>query len=171
VITDMATKDRVVSLVLLLFCAFFYYQSFSIKSSNLTGLDAAFFPRLLIGLIALLAVLILVRSFLPARKKVLEAVARMSEQEEKQSEDKNRGWLVWFIFALFGLYIFSLGFLGFILASFLFMTIVYLLIIQGNQHSAKNKAVAISSLLATSFILAFIFEKLLNVFLPRGIFF
>lgn len=161
----MATKDRIASITLLLFCGFFYYQTFSIRTSNLTGLDAPFFPRVLLGTIAALAILMLIRSFLPARKKIHEAT------EDKQEENKQKGWLVWVIFALFALYILSLKILGFILSSFLFMIIMYLLITKDTQRTLKSHAIAIGGLLATAFILAFIFEKLLNVFLPQGIFF
>jgi putative tricarboxylic transport membrane protein len=164
--SDMAAKDRIASIVLLLFCAFFYYETFSIKKSDLAGLSAAFFPRLLLGLLALLAILMLIRSFLPSQKKVLKAA------DEKEPEStKGRGWLVWAVFALFALYIFSLDLLGFILSSFLFMVIIYLLITKGSQRSAKSNVMAIGGLLATAVALFFIFEQMLNVFLPRGIFF
>ncbi|GAA0327380.1 hypothetical protein GCM10008967_17350 [Bacillus carboniphilus] len=153
-------KDRIAGIVLLLFCGFFYYQSTLVDVKDLTKISAVFFPRLILGLIALLAVVLLIQSFL--KKEV---------QAKKETEaNKGKKGIVWIIFALFGLYVISLELLGFIVASFLFITVTYFLILP-EKKPIKTHVFALSGLLVVTIALSLVFEKLLYVFLPQGIFF
>ncbi|WLD93764.1 tripartite tricarboxylate transporter TctB family protein [Alkalihalobacillus sp. AL-G] len=153
------TKDRIAGVVLLIFCIFFYFQTKLIDIKDLTEISAAFFPRLLLGLIAGLTVVMIIQSFLKKERKTA------SEKEKNEKEG-----IVWIIFALFALYILSLALLGFIISSFIFITIVYLIILPV-KRPVKSHVIALSSILVITIALSFIFENLLNVFLPTGIFF
>lgn len=153
-------KDRIAGILLLIFCTFFYYQSTFIKVKNLTGLQATFFPRLLLGLIAILATIMIIQSFFKKQKK--------SNADEKQPKAKE--WVVWAIFGLFGLYVLLIKIIGFIVASFLFMTVVYFIVLP-EKKPIKKHVLPLSGLLVVAAILALIFENALNVFLPKGIFF
>ncbi|WP_257347449.1 tripartite tricarboxylate transporter TctB family protein [Pseudalkalibacillus decolorationis] len=150
------TKDRIAGVVLLVFCLFFYYQSKLIDIKDLTEITAAFFPRLVLVLIAILAVVLIIQSFL--------------KKEKKKEEKKEKEGIVWVIFALLALYILSLDLLGFIISSFIFITIVYLIILP-EKRPIKNHVISLSSLLVITIVLSLIFQNVLNVFLPKGIFF
>lgn len=159
------TKDRVSVLILLIFCAFFYYQTYQIPDKGFTGLDAAFFPRIILGLIAVLAVFMMVRSLSSSYKE------RKNVQEKGRTEQENqKGWKVWTIFALFGLFILSTTILGFIISSFCFMIVVYFIVLS-RERTLKQHILTMVSLLVVSYVLAFIFRNYLNVLLPQGIFF
>lgn len=159
----MIKKDRLTSLVILIVCAFFYYESFGIRTSNLSaGLGATFFPRFLLGFIALLAVLMFLNTFTRAAK-----AKDLKEQEEKP--DEKSPLIVWIIFGVFALYILSLNVLGFILGSALFMFSIYL-ILTWKKRTTKQHVLSFGGIFVAAFVLFFIFEKLLQVYLPRGIF-
>ncbi|WP_221567294.1 tripartite tricarboxylate transporter TctB family protein [Alkalihalobacillus sp. TS-13] len=153
------TKEHIAGAVLLLFCIFFYYQSTFIDTKGLTEISAAFFPRLLLGLISILTILMLIQSFLKKEKKT----------EKKKDKNQKEG-IVWIIFTLFALYILSLDFLGFIISSFIFITIIYLLILP-EKRPVKSHVIPIVSLLVITVTLSVIFQNVLNVYLPKGIFF
>ena len=161
--------DRIAGIVILIFCAFFYYQSFGISNQNLTGLEATFFPRILLAAIAALALLLLIRSFF-----IKSATAKKVEQaEEGETGAQRKWWKVPLIFALFAIYILLIDILGFTVSSFLFMTIVYLIAITATplKKTVKKHAVSVGFLLVVSITLTFIFERFLSVYLPKGLFF
>lgn len=162
--------DRIAGIVILAFCAFFYYQSFGISNQNLTGLEATFFPRVLLAAIAALALLLLVRSFF-IKSAAVRKVGLEKEGEEVGAPKK--WWKVPLIFVLFAVYILLIDILGFTISSFLFMTIVYLIAITATRlkKTVKKHAVSIGFLLVVSITLTFIFEKFLSVYLPKGLFF
>ncbi|WP_261131043.1 tripartite tricarboxylate transporter TctB family protein [Bacillus sp. Marseille-Q3570] len=153
------TKERIAGAVLLVFCIFFYYQSTSIDTKGLTEISAAFFPRLLLGLIAILTIVMFIQSFL-----------RKEKVKEKKRDKNQKEGIVWIIFALFALYILSLGFLGFIISSFIFITLIYLLILP-EKRPFKSHVIPLISLLVITVTLSVIFQNVLNVYLPKGIFF
>ena len=162
--------DRIAAIVILVFCAFFYYQSFGISDQNLTGLEATFFPRVLLAAIAALALLLLIRSFFIKST----AVKKVEQGEEGEAADGPRKWWkVPLIFALFAVYILLIDILGFTVSSFLFMTVVYLIAITATplKKTVKKHAVSIGFLLVVSITLTFIFERFLSVYLPKGLFF
>lgn len=160
-------RDRIASIVLLAFCAFFYYESFGISNKNLTGMEATFFPRVLLGSIAILAIILLIRSFF-----IKQPAAEKAGPTEATEKKKNQWWTVWLIFALFAVYVVVIDILGFTFSSFLFMAIVYLIAVKiPVKSNLKRHALSISFLLVISIALTFIFENFLQVYLPKGIFF
>lgn len=160
-------RDRIASIVILAFCAFFYYESFGISTQNLTGLEASFFPRVLLGSIAVLAILLLIRSFI-----IKKPAAVKKEEAGEGVKEKNKWWQVWVIFALFAVYIFFIDILGFTISSFLFMTVVYFIAVPISiRENFKRHAISVAFLLLVSVALTFIFETFLQVYLPQGIFF
>jgi putative tricarboxylic transport membrane protein len=159
----MIKNDRMTSLLLLVFCAFFYYQTYKIDTSDIVGINSAFFPRIILGLIALLTVIMLIRSFLssPVRKE--------RGKEKGTNIETKKGWSVGLVFALFSLYIFSIDIIGFILSSFLFMVGMYFIILK-EKRSPKSHVFVFCGLLLTTILLSFFFEQYLDVYLPQGIF-
>ena len=157
-------NNRIVSIGLLVFCGFFYYQTTLFQSKDLTGLTAAFFPRVILSIIAILSVVMLIKSFFIPQKQIEAQNNKESNVQEK------RGWIVWILFALFGVYVFLIQIIGFITSSFLFMSVVYLLIVKGKKPLKKH-LVAIGGLLVVAVGISLFFQNVLQVFLPRGVFF
>ncbi|MDF0726576.1 tripartite tricarboxylate transporter TctB family protein [Cytobacillus sp. S13-E01] len=155
-------NNRIVSIGLLVFCGFFYYQTTLFQTKDLTGITAAFFPRVILSIIAILSVVMLIKSFF-VPQKIVEA------QKESEVQEK-RGWIVWILFALFGVYVILIQVIGFITSSFLFMSVVYLLIVR-EKRPLKQHLVAIGGLLVVSVGISMFFQTVLQVFLPRGVFF
>jgi putative tricarboxylic transport membrane protein len=151
-------KDRLISIVILIVCAFFFYLTLDMPVPE-EGLGPTFFPRLLLGLVAALAFLQLIISFL---KKDPEEVKEVDEGQKK------RGKWVWMVFAFFGVFIFLLDFLGFILSAILFITVTYLLISPSQAWKSNVKTLAILFVIVIG--LRFFFQDLLGVRLPSGIF-
>jgi putative tricarboxylic transport membrane protein len=163
----MVNKDRLSSIMLLAFCAFFYYATYKIDVSDIVGIDSAFFPRMILGLIAVLALTMLGSTFVSVQASKTET----KEHVEKNNElpIKKRGRIVGAIFALFLLYILGIDFIGFIFASFLFMVAMYFLILE-EKRTTKKHVLAMVILLVTTVLLTFFFEQFLDVYLPRGLF-
>jgi putative tricarboxylic transport membrane protein len=152
-------KDRIAGIILLLFCAFFYYQSTLIEVKDLTGLQATFFPRLLLGLISILVIMMIIQSYIKKEKT-----------SNKDTTQSKKGWVVWTIFTLFSIYVLFLKIIGFIISSFLFMAVIYFILLP-EKKPVKSYVIALSSLLAITILLTLVFQNFLNVFLPSGIFF
>ncbi|MGN7296741.1 tripartite tricarboxylate transporter TctB family protein [Ferdinandcohnia sp. SAFN-114] len=155
-------NNRLVSIGLLLFCGLFYYQSTLIESKELSGLPATFFPRLILGIIAFLSVIMLIKSFFVPTK-----VTQKSDSTEGKSKKE---WIVWVLFGLFAVYLVLIDVVGFITSSFLYMATVYLLIVQ-QKKSWKKHLVAIGGLLAITLGITLFFQGVLHVYLPKGLFF
>lgn len=160
-------RDRIASIVILAFCAFFYYESFGISNQNLTGLEATFFPRVLLVSIGSLSLLLLIKSFF-----INTAAVEKAELGEGEVDKTKKWWKVPLIFVLFTIYILVIDILGFTISSFLFMTVVYLIAVAAPvKKNGKKHAVSIVFLLVVSIMLTFIFENFLQVYLPEGLFF
>jgi len=162
----MVFKDRIASICLLLFCTFFYILSYKIDTSNVAKLNAAFFPRFLLGMIAVLTIAMFIKTFFTAGK-----TTRNVEKNKPLKIKEQREWIIWAIFALFALYIYSLKILGFVISAFLFMLVLYLILIKDNKRNFKRNLFPIGGLFVIAVTLSFIFEKYLQVFLPKGLFF
>src|SRR5919197_4596388 len=72
-------SDRLVALLLLAVCGFFYWQTFSIRRAPFAAFetfDAATFPRVVIALLALFSVVLLLRGSGPVIARVTRADTR-----------------------------------------------------------------------------------------------
>ncbi|WP_018923009.1 tripartite tricarboxylate transporter TctB family protein [Salsuginibacillus kocurii] len=156
----MKNKEQLAALIVLAVAGIFYYFTFNIPAREEDGLGPTFFPRLLLIMIGALAILSLIRSFVTPTKEM--------KKEEETAEQKKRGKSVWIIFVLFGVFILLVDFLGFTLSAVLFIIAVYLLI--GPSQSWKRSARTLGILIVILFVLQFVFQNILEVPLPSGIF-
>jgi len=152
-------KDFKGSLIILLVCIFFLYQTTQIQTLDInTGLGADFYPRVILIFIITLSIISMILSYFKHRN--------IEREESKDSFS----WKVFLIFVFFGIYIFTLDFIGFVVGSTLFMMIIYLLIVPHQKNWKQNIVIALC-LFLSAFAVSYIFENYLDVFLPSGFLF
>jgi hypothetical protein len=146
------SRDRITGLAVLAASLFLFYLTLDLKTNPLVPIGPGFYPRIVLGITAVLALALIVFSFVGRRP-----------DEERQ--DLNYG-LVLAVFAIFGLYVGALPLAGFRLSTFVFMAAL-----QATLDFPKNgkgwMVVGVTALVTTvaSYVL---FEHYLQVLLPRG---
>ena len=152
-------SDRLVALALLAVCAIFYWQSYAIRRPPFAlfeTFDAAAFPRLVLGLLAVLALALLVRGSGPVRP-------RMTRQGLRR-------WLVRYRLPLVGLGLFAVYALvmpqiGWIAATTGYLVAMQLAILP--RRGVRDLAIVLGGSLVFTVVLGAGFERFLHVVLPR----
>jgi putative tricarboxylic transport membrane protein len=152
------TKDRALSLALVLFIGVMFAETFNFpEKSDWQMYSPALYPRIILSIIGILTVILCFRSFKPTIKQTAD------HKDRKQNSRRAYGKIVW-LFVFFGIYVILLQQLGFIIA-----TILYLLCSQAILMGIrKPKAVILNSSvsLVATFTVYFIFTNVLQVWLP-----
>lgn len=154
------TKDRYLATAVLLVVAILFVESGNIpEKTSWQAYESSLYPRILLGCIASLALLLLLNTF---RSSASEEAA--SEKKETTAERPKRNLKVLGIFVLFGSYAALLPFLGYLIATMAFMvtTQALLLGIDTRRKWAINLVTA-GILVPLVYV---IFEYGLNVWLP-----
>jgi len=146
------SKDGWSGLVVLAASLFLFWLTFELKKNPLVPVGPGFYPRLVLGLAAGLSALLVV---LDLRRKGDQAPA----------EDGNRR-AVALHFAVFALYVVALPWLGFRIATFVYVAITNALLDppRGLRGWARVAAIALGTVLVAYVA----FERYLTVLLPRG---
>ena len=123
-----------------------------LKANPLVPIGPGFYPRIVLGVTALLAALLVVTDWYAAKKagpKVPADYAAVVVQ-----------------FAVFGIYVAALPWLGFRIATFAYVAVTNALMDppRGARQWTRVATIALASALATYFV----FEHYLSVLLPRG---
>jgi putative tricarboxylic transport membrane protein len=146
------SRDRITGLAVLAASLFLFYLTLDLKTNPLVPIGPGFYPRIVLGITAVLAAALVVFDFLGAR-------------QARKREAINYG-LVLAAFAIFGLYVGALPFIGFRIATFIFMAAL-----QTTLDFPRNKqgwiVVAVTALV-TTVVTYIVFEHYLHVLLPRG---
>ncbi|MBN8235165.1 tripartite tricarboxylate transporter TctB family protein [Halobacillus kuroshimensis] len=157
-------RDAMNAVILLAFCGLAFYGSTLIPERSLGKTEGDFFPNIIIGILAVLSLLLLVKS----------VYAYVTSEKQQRAEPKTslkerwaEGKKVWYTFALFGAYIFIMPLAGYFLSSVAFLFTLYLLL---SSNRKRLWLVLIISIVVT-YVLSFIFQKFLLVFLPSGVLF
>lgn len=149
-------RDGLTGLVVLAASLVLYALTLDLKDNPLVPLGPGFYPRIVLGLTAVLAAALVVFDLLGRRRGRPAATA---------SPARNYG-LVLAVFAVFGLYVAFLPYLGFRIATLAF--------VAGLQSTLEPPqgwkgwlAVAVTAI-ATTAVAYLVFERYLLVLLPRG---
>ncbi len=146
------SRDRITGLAVLAASLFLFYLTLDLKTNPLVPIGPGFYPRIVLGITAVLAAALLVFDFLGA-------------EQARKMEAINYG-LVLAVFAIFGLYVGALPFIGFRIATFIFMAAL-----QTTLDFPRNRkgwiVVAVTALVTTA-VTYIVFEHYLHVLLPRG---
>lgn len=153
----MIGRDGWAGLVILAFCACLWWLALGLKDHPLVPIGPGFYPRIVIGVTAVFAVLVVIGDVLARRGggKAAQAVAEQANYP-----------LVLASFAVFGAYVLALPGLGFRIATFLYVTAAAALLAR--PLGAKRWIAILVLALLTAAITYFVFERYLLVLLPRG---
>jgi hypothetical protein len=148
----MRTVNILVAIVLILFGGYYSYLAFALPDRNLPNtLGSSFMPWLLVSILFGLSLLLMINALL--RKTAENCDYRISPKE-------GLGILVLGIIII--LYISSLTYLGFLLATPIFLAVLMML-----TGSRGWKEILIASVLITTGIYLF-FQKIFQIILPAG---
>jgi putative tricarboxylic transport membrane protein len=130
-----------------------FWGTLGLKDNPLVPIGPGFYPRIVLGIAAVLSLWLVIADVLTKKPP---AAAR---------EPLNYG-LVALTFAVFGLYVGALPYLGFRIATGLYVAATSALLAP--PRSAKSWAGVLILAVLTAFISHLIFERYLLVLLPRG---
>ncbi len=161
---DRINRDAVIAIVLLLFCGVFFWASFDIRQPDYGVLSPAVWPRIILGVLAVLSLLYLAQS------------VRRGPDEKAADEDRPQNLRQWFsywrnvfwCFALFFFYLVSLEWLGMLVGGMIFVFLLQGMLGGWSVRNALFHA-AVAMLIVGGMWSLFTFG--LGVLLPRGLLF
>jgi hypothetical protein len=152
----MIGRDGWAGLALLAFCAVLWWLTLGIKGNPLVPIGPEFYPRIVIGVTAAFAALLVVSDLMAARGRA--AAARPAVRPNYA--------LVTLTFAIFGVYVAALPYLGFRMATVLYVAATAALL--DRPRDARGWVRVLVLALVTAAVTYFVFERYLSVLLPRG---
>jgi hypothetical protein len=158
----MIGRDGWAGLVILAFCAALWWMTLGLKANPLVPIGPGFYPRIVIGVTALFAVLVVVGDALARRGGAAAGTAAVAERADAAPNYV----LVLASFAVFGAYVLALPGLGFRVATFLYVTAAAALLARP-LGPRRWLAILVLALLAMA-VTYVVFERYLLVLLPRG---
>ena len=147
------SRDGWGGLVVLATSLLLFWATLGLKENPLVPIGPGFYPRIVLGVTAALALWMVVADIF-ARKR-----------ERAAAEPLNYG-LVAMMFAVFGLYVGALPYLGFRIATGLYVAATSALLAR--PRSAKGWLGVFVLAVLTAFVTHLVFERYLLVLLPRG---
>lgn len=148
------SRDGVTGLVALAASLVLFALTLDLKQSPLVPIGPGFYPRIILGLTAVLAA-------------ALVAFDLMSRKAKPASSPRGANYgLVLSVFAIFGVYVGLLPFIGFRIATFLFVGSLQATIEP--PKGLRGWAIVGATALVTTLASYFLFERELSVLLPRG---
>ena len=146
------SRDGWAGLAVLAASLFLFALTFGLKDNPLVPIGPGFYPRLVLGLTAVLAAALLL--FDVFGKKTLRPLP-----------EANYGAVV-LHFAVFGVYVIALPWLGFRVATFAYLAAANALLDMPKSGKSWIRVAAIA--LIATLVVYFAFERYLSVLLPRG---
>ena len=147
------SKDGWSGLAVLAASLFLFALTLGLKDNPLVPIGPGYYPRIVLAVTAAFALALVVVDFL--------AKARPAPVSEKLNY-----LLVLEMFAVFGLYVGALPFLGFRISTFLYVAASNALLDMPRNAKSLGRVVLIASI--TTVVVYYVFERYLTVLLPRG---
>lgn len=153
----MKKANITTALIFILFGILIFFESSRFQQTMISDnfIGAAFFPKLMASIMILLALILLISELL---NKEAEKV-NIGDLFNKKMTISLIGIVILFIYTLI------LNYIGFILSTIL-LNLIFLIIFK-----VKSKITIVATPLLTTFVIYLIFQKMLMVPLPQGIFF
>ena len=152
------SRDAIAGLAVLAASLALFALTLDLKDSPMVPVGPGFYPRIVLGLTAVLSLGLVVADMLARRRRVPPAPVAQRE--------KLNYALVALSFGAFALYCVALPGLGFRIATFAYVVASNVLLAP--PRGAKGWAGALILGLLTSFVTWLVFERYLSVLLPRG---
>jgi putative tricarboxylic transport membrane protein len=153
----MIGRDGWAGVVVLALCAILYWLTLGLKGNPLVPIGPEFYPRIVIGITAAFAALLVIADLL-ARGRTAPAPVRATAKPNYA--------LVASGFAVFGVYVAALPYVGFRLATALYVAATAAVLAR--PRDAKGWAKVLVLAVITAAATYFVFERYLSVLLPRG---
>ena len=149
----MIGRDAIAGLAVAAASLFLFWLTLGLERNPLVPIGPGFYPRLVLGVTAILGLALLVKDLL-RRERVAPRVAPLNYR------------LVALLFGAFGLYVLLLPLLGFRVATFLFVLGATFLLEPPRRAGlwVRGAVLAVVATVATYYV----FERYLAVLLPRG---
>jgi hypothetical protein len=155
----MLGRDGIAGLVCLGLSIILLVLTRGLPQSALVPIGPDFYPRIVLGIMAALSVMLIAADVL-SRRRSRGAVTAPAAAEERNYR------LVTVTFAVFAVYVLLLPWLGFRVATFLF--VAALQVVLEKPQGWRRWTVVITAALATVIVTYLAFEVYLSVLLPRG---
>jgi hypothetical protein len=153
----MLSRDGWGGLAVLAASLFLFALTLGLKDSPLVPIGPGFYPRIVLGITAVLSLVLVVEDLLARRGR---------RPQSADDRPKLNYRLVVFSFAVFGLYVVSLPVLGFRIGTVLYVAAASALLEP--PRSAKGWLRVLLLAVITAFLTHLAFERYLSVLLPRG---
>lgn len=152
-------KDIINGIFLFVLMVFLYFQANLIDGESRSGLDALLLPKIIIGFVALLSLILIIQGFVKYRqKKTGKSTFSFKASLKKYQE-------VLIVFVSFGIYVLLLNPLGFILATlFLLFTLTAFIV---KPRSIKRWIVLSIYNISFTLFIYYVFTVVLRVMLPK----
>jgi putative tricarboxylic transport membrane protein len=154
-------RDAVTGLVVLATSLFLFWATLGLQRHPLVPVGPEFYPRLVLGATAFLALLLVVSDVIAHRR------ARVTTATAVSPVTKANYALVVIAFAIFAIYVIALPYLGFRLATFAFL-IALPLAFEPSRGARRRWIVVFIVALVATVLTYLIFNNYLHVLLPRG---
>ena len=154
----MIGRDGWAGILVLALCAILYWLTLGLKGNPLVPIGPEFYPRIVLGISAVLAALLVVTDARAQRARTSSGGVRAGTKPNYP--------LVTLTFVVFGIYVVALPYLGFRIATVLF--VVGLAVLLERPRSAKGWAKVLVLALVVAAATYAVFEHYLTVLLPRG---
>jgi hypothetical protein len=147
------SRDAIAGLAVLAASLFLFWLTLGLERNPLVPIGPAFYPRIVLGITALLAAMVAVNGFL-------------KKPTGEKTEERPRYGAVAVQFGVFALYVIALPLLGFRIATFAYVAAASLLLDPPRRpaHWARALVLGVATAIATYYA----FEGYLQVLLPRG---
>ena len=150
----MIGRDGITGLAVLAASLVLFYLTLDLKASPLVPIGPGFYPRIVLGITAVLSAALLLFDLLARRRPQPRAAERPNNA------------LVLRCFLIFALYVVLLPWIGFRVATFAFVAALQSQL--DPPKGARGWLVVLVTALATTVVAYFLFEHYLLVLLPRG---
>jgi putative tricarboxylic transport membrane protein len=155
------TRDTTAALVSLALSLGMLWLSANLPQSALVPIGPAFYPRIVLGITAVLSVMLIAIDIVKSRRPLPAAAAQATATQPPRNYR-----LVVIAFIVFGLYVALLSFAGYRIATFLFVAALQPLLEP--PRAMRGWIIVLVTATATSYLTFLIFEEYLQVLLPRG---
>jgi len=125
------------------------------EASLLVPVGPGFYPRIVLGITAVLSAALVITDF----------TGRATRPEAPDAAPKNYR-LVLISFAIVGIYVVLLPYLGFRIATFIFVSVMQVALDPPRTRKSGLRVLIVA--VGTTLIAYFVFERYLSVLLPRG---
>ena len=166
-------SDKFIGFITLAFAGFMYYQAHQLPPPMFGTLGADFFPKILAILLALAGAALLIGSL--RREKAPGAAPAPVGTPSRTGAARQRfgEGLAYYKFVIIGfvsflIYVGLMDFLGYIIASLLFMPVLMWIL---GPRTRRSAAVIAATALGMTFGIYYSFSHLLQVYLPEGLLF